>query len=288
MPSAEEALAANAAIYAELDRNLAARGLGSGALFLNWGYGGAARDARREPPAHVAQRPQWRLVLEALGPVAPDGLDVLDIGCGRGGTMLLLARLFACRSLSGLDIAAANVARCRALPELAAARIQQGDACRLPYRDAAFDLVLNIESSCAYPDQAGFISHAHRVLRPDGIFVLADLVPETAAAAMREHLAAAGFEQESEHDITANVLAARAEGAAAELAVFGDAARESPRLAAFLEAYRAGPGSPLHRAMAGGRVRYLAHRLRRAARPGDAPPPMPDRAAMIAALLAEA
>jgi SAM-dependent methyltransferase len=282
----------NRRIYAELDRVLTARGLGGQALFLNWGYasGQAETDeARRAPPPNVPQRPQWRLVLEALGEIDPSGRDVLDVGCGRGGALVVLARLFRCRSLSGLDIGEANIAHCRRLPELAGARLLPGDACRLPHRDGSFDLVLNIESSCAYPDFPGFLRHVHRVLRPGGHFVFVDLVPEAAAPALQALLAATGFVTLRERDVTAAVLHARDGDAAAEAAAFAGIAAASPETAEFLDTYRAGPGTPLHGAMARGEVRYVIHRLQRGEgpipEPGAAFPPMPDRGALLQALL---
>ncbi|WP_149536559.1 class I SAM-dependent methyltransferase [Siccirubricoccus phaeus] len=290
MPAAEERLRRNARIYAELDRALAARGMAGQALFLNWGYAAAPEEseAALEPPPHVPQRAQWRLVLEALGGLDPSGQEVLDVGCGRGGALVVLARLFRCRSLAGLDIGAANIAHCRALPELAGARFQQGDACRLPYGDGSFDLVLNIESSCAYPDFPGFLRHVHRVLRPGGHFVFVDLVPAAAREALHALLAARGFEMLRARDVTAAVLRARAAAAAAEDAVFAGIAAAAPETAGFLDTYRAGPETPLHRAMRQGAVRYVIHHLRRGeAAAEETLPAMPDRGALLQALLRE-
>lgn len=290
MSPPDHRLRINGQIYAELSRVLAARGMDQQALFLNWGYTSAAPEedeALREPPPHVPQRAQWRLVLEALGDIDPSGLDVLDVGCGRGGALMALARLFRCRSLSGLDIAAANIAHCRRLPDLAQARLQQGDACRLPYRDGSFDLVLNIESSCAYPDVPGFLRHVHRVLRPGGLFVFVDLVPASVRPEMGALLRVSGFSPLRERDVTAAVLRARQDAATAEEAVFAGIAAGSPETAGFLDTYRAGPDTPLHRAMRQGAVRYVIHRLRRAEPPaeGASLPAVPDRGALLQALL---
>ncbi|MBR0649835.1 class I SAM-dependent methyltransferase [Roseomonas terrae] len=288
MPLPDDILRINGRIYGELDRVLVARGLGGQALFLNWGYAGSGAEpdeAACEPPQYVPQRAQWKLVLEALGDVDPSGLDVLDIGCGRGGALVALARLFDSRSLSGLDIGAANIAHCRRLPDLASARFQQGDACRLPYRDAAFDLVMNIESSCAYPDVTGFLRHVHRVLRPGGHFVFVDLVPAEARGGMRALLKGLGFSLLRERDVTAAVLRARADAASAEDAVFAGIAAASPETADFLDTYRAGPDTPMFRAMGHGAVQYMIYRLRRIDAREGPPPPAPDRGAMLRALL---
>lgn len=287
---AEAILEINRRLYAGLDRLLSERGMAGQALFMNWGYLPATDEigeAAFAPPPHHPQQPQWRLVLEALGPAVPEDADVLDVGCGRGGALVVLARQFSCRSLSGLDIGEANIAHCRRLPDLAAARLQRGDACRLPYAEASFDLVLNIESSCAYPDFAAFLRHVRRVLRPGGCFVLADLVPRGAEAVLREGLAAHGFTPLQERDLTAGVLRARQASAGSEEAVFARLADASPELGVFVDTYRAGPGTPMFQALREGQVSYRLYRLASSggAPPAD-PPPLPDRGAMLRAMLA--
>jgi SAM-dependent methyltransferase len=233
----------------------------------------------------VPQRAQWKLVLEALGDVDPSGLDVLDIGCGRAARW---SRWRGC-STAGLCPVSTSARRTSriagGLPDLASARFQQGDACRLPYRDAAFDLVMNIESSCAYPDVTGFLRHVHRVLRPGGHFVFVDLVPAEARGGMRALLKGLGFSLLRERDVTAAVLRARADAASAEDAVFAGIAAASPETADFLDTYRAGPDTPMFRAMGHGAVQYMIYRLRRIDAREGPPPPAPDRGAMLRALL---
>ncbi|TDR95020.1 Gfo/Idh/MocA family oxidoreductase [Enterovirga rhinocerotis] len=291
-PTPDAMLEINTRVYAELDRLLSARGMAGQALFMNWGYVpdvGEVGEAAFAPPPHHPQQPQWRLVLEVLGQAVPEDADVLDVGCGRGGALVVLARQFACGSLSGLDIGEANIAHCRRHPDLASARFQRGDACRLPYPDASFDVVVNIESSCAYPDFPAFLRHVRRVLRPDGCLVLADLVPAEAEPAMREGWAAHGFILRQERDLTAGVLRGRKAGAGAEDTVFDRLADATPELAAFLDTYRAGPGTPMYRALDEGRVSYRLYRLERSGSPIPAdPPPLPDRGAMLRGLLAAA
>ena len=288
-PPAEAMLDVNGRVYAELDRLLSERGLAGQALFMNWGYVPADDDpgeAVFEPPEHHPQQPQWRLVLEALGPLVLDDADVLDVGCGRGGALVVMARQFDCGSLSGLDIGEANVAHCRRLPELATARFQRGDACRLPYPEASFDLVINIESSCAYPDFSAFLRHVRRVLRPSGCLVLADLVPAEAESAMREGWAAHGFVLRHERDLTAGVLRARDAAAGVEDAVFDGLPKITVELADFLNTYRAGPGTPMYRALLNRAVSYRLYRVAPCDGPHPAePPPLPDRGSMLRDLL---
>ena len=50
----------------------------------------------------------------------------------------------------------------------------QGDAEHLPFPDATFDAVLNVEASHCYPSFPRFLREAARVLRPGGRLVYAD------------------------------------------------------------------------------------------------------------------
>jgi SAM-dependent methyltransferase len=52
----------------------------------------------------------------------------------------------------------------------------QGDAEALPFADAEFDVVLNIESSHNYPHLEKFFAEAVRVLKPGGYLVHADMM----------------------------------------------------------------------------------------------------------------
>merc|ERR1719460_1375102 len=47
----------------------------------------------------------------------------------------------------------------------------QGDAENLPFPDASFDIVVNVESSHTYPHFDRFVAEVRRVLRPNGRFV---------------------------------------------------------------------------------------------------------------------
>lgn len=276
MSAADDVLEANRRVYAALDRMLVDRGLGGEALFLNWGYASdadaCADSTSVRPPAGVPQARQWRLVLEALaGRTAIDGADVLDVGCGRGGALTVLARHYAPRSLSGLDLSAANIEHCRRLAMFEQVKLQVGDACRLPHRPRSFDVVLNVESASGYPDFQRFIRHVHRVLRPDGVFVYADLIPAGCLGELDDVLAASGFVVTYDRDVTSNVLAARRADAAVETAFFQDVGGASSELSAFLDHYRAGPGSGLHRAMTRGDVRYCIVHARRSGHARDQP-----------------
>lgn len=104
-----------------------------------------------------------------------DGQDVLDVGCGFGGTLATLHERFPLARLTGLNIdeRQLEVARRRVSP---AVRFVAGDACAMPFPDASFDRLLAVECIFHFPSRAEFLAHARRVLRPGGNLTLSDWV----------------------------------------------------------------------------------------------------------------
>jgi SAM-dependent methyltransferase len=98
---------------------------------------------------------------------------VLDAGCGGGGTVLSLAEesTFAV----GLDLEArfaGSGTRLAAEKRIANAAFVQGDGARLPFADAAFDLVFSHSVIEHVATADGYLRECHRVLRPGGVLYL--------------------------------------------------------------------------------------------------------------------
>ena len=134
----------------------------------------AARRFRSEYHYAVFEYLRSAKVLQAIARAGvPVAGRVLDAGCGGGGTALSLAEESA--FAVGLDLEArftGSGTRLAAERGIANAAFVQGDGARLPFRDAAFDLVFSHSVIEHVATADGYLRECHRVLRPGGILYL--------------------------------------------------------------------------------------------------------------------
>ena len=195
-----------------------------------------------------------RLVLEVIGGCDLSGRRVLDVGCGRGGTVSVITQFFEPASVCGLDLAPAAIQFCRTSQRDAKVAFHVGDAEQLPFPDTSFEVVTNIESSCTYPDIRAFYRQVFRVLVPGGHFLYTDAMPVGRFAECTRYLRDTGFRLELDRDITANVLASCDEIAGHRMQAYG--ARREGAMDDFLGT----PGSHFYGEMKRGGWAYRIHR----------------------------
>jgi SAM-dependent methyltransferase len=135
---------------------------------------------------------------------------VLEIGSGRGGGASYVARYRQPRSMLGVDYSREAVLFCESRHAgVSNLDFDFGDAENLPLPNAAFDAVINVESSHCYGNILKFFSEVARVLRPGGHFLFADLREPAEMETLRACLKSTpGFELLEEEDITAGVAMA--------------------------------------------------------------------------------
>ncbi|NJN88348.1 MAG: methyltransferase domain-containing protein [Leptolyngbyaceae cyanobacterium SL_7_1] len=134
-------------------------------------YGADGRDRKERRQAQIdliEELIQWTPIKQAS--------QVVDIGCGIGGSSLYLAEKFSA-SVQGITLSPvqANRASERAQAAGLADRVQfqVADALAMPFGDRAFDLVWSLESGEHMPNKVKFLQECYRVLQPGGTLMMA-------------------------------------------------------------------------------------------------------------------
>jgi ubiquinone/menaquinone biosynthesis C-methylase UbiE len=111
--------------------------------------------------------------------------QVLDIGCGTGRLLRRAALRWPTARFVGVDPAEGMVETARRLTPSATCLVGKGE--QIPLPDSSADVALSTVSFHHWGDQAAGVREVARVLRPGGIFCLADIQVPGFAAGLIPH-----------------------------------------------------------------------------------------------------
>ena len=173
--------------------------------FINYGY--LSLEKTDLDPSLEDKRNFIELYQRTLGDTDLAGKDVLDVSSGLGGGALWISRKHHPASLVGMDLSTEAVSLCkRWYGEEQNLRFVVGDSESLPFPDASFDVIYNVESSHCYTDLGAFLREVIRVLRPDGVFCWSDFQSRASMADIKSQFIASGFTSVNFDDITDGTL----------------------------------------------------------------------------------
>jgi SAM-dependent methyltransferase len=150
-----------------------------------------------------------------LPPRALRGAAVLEVGSGRGRGGAYIARAFEPSRYVGMDISKTNLEiATKHFGHIPNVRFIEGNAAAIPSKDAAYDFVINVESSHNYANFRQFVSEAYRVLKPGGRLLWADHILSGASPdSILNHFRKVGFVVHLWEGIEQHVVEALARGA---------------------------------------------------------------------------
>lgn len=106
----------------------------------------------------------------------PLATNILDVGCGIGGSTLYLAQKFNAKA-TGITLSPVQanraIARAQEANLSSQADFKVADALKMPFDNESFDLVWSLESGEHMPDKRLFLQECCRVLKPGGTLIVA-------------------------------------------------------------------------------------------------------------------
>jgi ubiquinone/menaquinone biosynthesis C-methylase UbiE len=176
--------------------------------FLNYGYAGQKGqfDHLSLEPSEQANRHGIQLYQYVTQKVPFEQAGILEVGCGRGGGAAWLAKNRRPESYIGMDISEHVINFCKQKYNTPALSFVRGEAEHLPFANRQFDVLINIESARCYGSIPAFFREAHRVIKPGGHFLFADMIRKEDTNEIRSWLGASGFSIREEEEITENVV----------------------------------------------------------------------------------
>lgn len=227
--------------YAKLAESLEANQLARFVTFLNWGF--VPDDDAAVVQSRMMNNNALRLLAETIGDYRLDGAKLLDVGCGRGGSIKWIQQQYDPGFIVGLDITEPHIAFCQAANRHPNTCFAVGDAENLPFGKETFDTVLCLESSGAFVDMERFFDEVHRVLEPGGAFLYAGVLDADKFARCERYMADIGFDFIRKRDITSNVLRSCEQTALKMFQAYGEMEEEEQEA---LRETLAVPGSRLY------------------------------------------
>ncbi|MFH1827051.1 MAG: class I SAM-dependent methyltransferase [bacterium] len=174
---------------------------------MNYGYSGN-NSMPLEGENDLMNKYGLQLYDHIANAVKLDGLNILEIGSGRGGGAFYISNFLNPKSYIGMDICGKAIKFCDKYYKKNNLSFMKGDALNLPFKNNHFDVVINVESSHSYQNIDKFFREVYQVLKPDGYFLFADFRYKKDFALLKNQIKNSKIKIIKEENITDNVIKA--------------------------------------------------------------------------------
>lgn len=141
-----------------------------------YGPTGKEKKERRQAQIDLIEEMLNWAEVRNLGTTPEPCPQILDVGCGIGGSSLYLAHKYNAQA-TGITLSPVQAKRATQRAQEAGlgteVQFQVADALDMPFPDHSFDLVWSMESGEHMPDKEKFLQECYRVLKPGGTFLMA-------------------------------------------------------------------------------------------------------------------
>lgn len=155
---------------------------------MNLGYEGETKikvDGEDLTEAHHIS-----LYLKLLENFPAKNISIFEIGCGRGGGCYVLQKYLGLKNISAIDLSAANIKLAR--KNVPGVNFKRDNAATFTTTEL-YGLIVNLESSHAYPSRKEFFEKVFSALNKGGFFAYGDVVQKRNMEDTEQWMTQAGF-----------------------------------------------------------------------------------------------
>lgn len=176
-------------------------------LFMNYGYHDDSTKVNLSETDEI-NRYSIQLYDHLASEVDLKNLNIIEVGCGRGGGLSHVVNAHYPATAKGLDLDKRAINFCNTHYKNDNLSFYHGDAQQMSFQNEEADAIFNVESSHRYPDMKKFLNEIKRILKNNGYFLYTDFRYEHEMEELKKQLSESGLSIEKEKNINKEVLEA--------------------------------------------------------------------------------
>jgi len=229
-------------------------------LFMNWGYDFDIDGDKLHNLDKYKEDMYYQTIDNALDNNAVK--NVLEVGCGNGGGLTMLALKCPNIQFTGVDLNDNSIKRIKQMRLNNVTSFVDSAELLTNCENNFYDVVLNVESSHCYNNVSEFYKQVYNKLKPNGIFVYSDYSTTQSWDLIEKDILSKGFQLVSRRDVTNNVCSA-----SRKMSVYYENSfkyvRNLPLLNNIFNNFSNNPKSTSYQRFATGKYKYMTYKFKK-------------------------